>query len=103
MQHNPSLKKEYCWKSRWNIDPQNKKMKGKKFSELPGDLIGQPCLKQQISVWQQTVTDEVLIGAHGHAVAHTQGAQHLQHLQHQQRLKKYHENLQKTDDGEVLI
>lgn len=49
---------------------------------VPGDLISQTCLEQQVSVWQQVVTDEVLIVPHCHTMALTQGAQHLQHLEH---------------------
>lgn len=56
------------WRRHWKI--------------VPGDPISQTCLEQQVSVWQQVVTDEVLIGPHRHTMAHTQRAQHLQHLEH---------------------
>lgn len=55
---------------------------GNQIIKLPGDLINETCLEQQISVWQQTVTDEVLIGPHRHTMAHTQRTKHLQHLEH---------------------
>lgn len=55
----------------------------KKYTEIaPGHVIYQACLEQQVSVWQEFVTDEVLIVPHCHTMAHTQRAQHLQHLQH---------------------
>lgn len=50
---------------------------------VPGDLINQTCLEQQVSVWQQAVTDVVLIGPHRHVGAHTQRSQHLQDLESQ--------------------
>lgn len=49
---------------------------------IPCHSINETRLKKQVSTWQQAVTDEVLIGAHCHAVAHTQRAQHLQNLEH---------------------
>lgn len=52
------------------------------FKLLPGDLINQTCLEQQVSLWQQIVTDEVLIGPHRYTMAHAERAQHLQHLEH---------------------
>ena len=47
---------------------------------VPGDLVDQTALQKQVSVGEQAVTDEVLVGAHGHAVTQRQGRQHLQHL-----------------------
>ena len=52
----------------------------RRTAALPGDLVDQPALQQQVSVGEQAVTDEVLVGAHGHAVTQGQGRQHLQHL-----------------------
>ena len=49
---------------------------------VPGDTVSQTCLEQQVSVWQQVVTNEVLIGPHRHTMAHTQRAKYLQHLEH---------------------
>lgn len=49
---------------------------------VPCDSINETCLKKQVSIWQQTITDEVLIVPHCHTMAHTQRAQHLQHLEH---------------------
>lgn len=54
----------------------------KTLKMVPCDLINQTCLEQQVSSWQEIVTDKVLIGPHCHTMAHTQGAQYLQHLEH---------------------
>lgn len=52
----------------------------KKIVFIPCNLINKACLKKKVSTWQQAVTDEVLIAAHCHAMAHTQRAEHFQHL-----------------------
>ena len=48
---------------------------------VPLNVINQSRLQEQIPFRQQVVTDEVLVGPHGHAVTDAQGAQHVQNLQ----------------------
>jgi hypothetical protein len=47
---------------------------------LPLDIVHQSGLEEQVSLGQQVITDEVLVGADRHPVAHAQGAQHVQDL-----------------------
>ena len=47
----------------------------------PGDIVDEVCLQQKLAAREQVLSDEVLVGAHGHAIAHTQGTQHIQHLE----------------------
>lgn len=47
---------------------------------LPADVIDESRLQQQVSAGQQVITDQVLVGANGHTVTHTQRAQDVQHL-----------------------
>jgi len=39
---------------------------------IPAYVVDQAGLQQQFSSWQQVVTDQVLVGAHRHAVTHAQ-------------------------------
>ncbi|TNN87235.1 hypothetical protein EYF80_002437 [Liparis tanakae] len=56
------------------------KLKGDAVSSSPLDIVDQLGLQQQISLGQQVITDEVLIGPHSDAVTHTQRAEHIQNL-----------------------
>lgn len=47
---------------------------------IPAYVVDQAGLQQQISSWQKVVTDQVLVGAHCHAVTYTQRTQHIQNL-----------------------
>lgn len=44
---------------------------------LPRHVINQPCLQKQVSSGQQVVTDQILVGSHGHPIAETEGAQDI--------------------------
>lgn len=46
----------------------------------PGDIVNEVGLQQEFSTREQVLCDEILVGAYGHAIAYTQGTQHLQHL-----------------------
>ena len=46
----------------------------------PGHMVHQLGLQEQVSSRQQVVTDQILIGSHGHIVTDTQGTQDVQHL-----------------------
>lgn len=46
----------------------------------PGDIVDEVCLQQKLTAREQVLGYEILIGAHGHAITHTQGTQHVQHL-----------------------
>ena len=39
----------------------------------PGDIVDEVCLQQKLAAREQVLSDEILVGAHGHAIAHTQG------------------------------
>lgn len=44
---------------------------------LPRHVVNQPCLQEQVSPGQQVVTDQILVGSHGHPIAETEGAQDI--------------------------
>lgn len=54
----------------------------KELGIVPCNSINKARLKEKVSTWQQAVTDEVLIVANCHAMAHTHRAEHLQNLEH---------------------
>lgn len=47
----------------------------------PGDIVDEVCLQQKLTTREQVLGNEILVGAHGHAITHTQRAQHVQHLE----------------------
>lgn len=47
---------------------------------LPGDIVYNVGLQQQVAAWEQVFSDEVLVGPHSHTVTHTQRAQDVQNL-----------------------
>lgn len=70
------------WQDEREKKGSEKKEKKDSYFKIPGDSISQTRLEQQVSIWQEFVTDDVLIVAHCYTMAHTQRAQHLQHLEH---------------------
>lgn len=48
---------------------------------LPGYIVNQSCLQEQVSPGQQVVTDQILVGSHCNPIAETEGAQDIQNLQ----------------------
>lgn len=48
---------------------------------LPLDIVDQLRLQQQISLGQQVVADQVLIGSYSDPITHTQGAEDVQNLE----------------------
>lgn len=48
---------------------------------LPGHIVNQPCLQEQVSPGKQVVTDQILVGSHCNSIAETEGAQHIENLQ----------------------
>lgn len=53
---------------------------------LPGDIVYNVGLQQQVAAWEQVFSDEVLVGPHSHTVTHTQRAQDVQNLKADTRL-----------------
>lgn len=47
---------------------------------LPLNIIDQSSLKQQVPLWKEVVTDQILIGSHCHPIANAEGAQDIQDL-----------------------
>lgn len=47
----------------------------------PGDIVDEVCLQQKLTAREQVLGNEILVGAHSHAITHTQGTQHIQHLE----------------------
>lgn len=39
----------------------------------PGDIVDEVCLQQKLTAREQVLSNEILIGAHSHAVTYTQG------------------------------
>lgn len=54
---------------------------GQGLGARPGDKVDEVCLQQKLAAREQVLSNEILVGAHGHAIAHTQGTQHVQHLE----------------------
>lgn len=50
---------------------------GQRLGARPGDIVDEVCLQQKLSAREQVLSNEILVGAHGHAIAHTQGTQHI--------------------------
>lgn len=50
---------------------------GIKMVALPCHVINQPCLQKQVSPGQQVVTDQILVGSHGHPIAETEGTKDI--------------------------
>lgn len=48
---------------------------------LPGHIINQPCLQEQVSPGQQVITNQILVGSDCDPIAETEGAQHIENLQ----------------------
>lgn len=48
--------------------------------QLPGDIVYNVGLQQEVATWQQVFSDEVLVGPHSDAVTHTKRAQDIQDL-----------------------
>lgn len=51
------------------------------LSHLPGDIVDDVGLKQQVATGQQILCDEILVGPDSHAVAHAQRAKNIQDLE----------------------
>lgn len=49
--------------------------------DQPGDIVDEVCLQQKLTPREQVLGNEILVGAYGHAITHTQGTQHIQHLE----------------------
>lgn len=54
---------------------------GPEVGARPGDIVDEVCLQQKLAAREQVLGNEILVGAHGHAIAHTQGTQHIQDLE----------------------
>ena len=54
---------------------------GQSLGVRPGDIVDEVCLQQKLTAREQVLSNEILVGAHGHTIAHTQGTQHVQHLE----------------------
>ena len=52
----------------------------KGWGARPGDIVDEVCLQQKLAAREQVLSNEILVGAHGHTIAHTQGTQDIQHL-----------------------
>lgn len=59
---------------------------GVSVSYLPGDIVHNVGLQQQVAAWEQVFSDEVLVGPHSYTVTHTQRAQDVQNLKANTRL-----------------
>ena len=54
---------------------------GQGLRARPGDIVDEACLQQKLTAREQVLGNEILVGAHGHAIAHTEGTQHIEHLE----------------------
>lgn len=52
---------------------------------LPCHIVNKPRLQEQVSLGQQVVTDQILVGSHCDPIAETEGTQHVQNLQQDTR------------------
>lgn len=55
---------------------------------LPGDIVYNVGLQQQVTTWKQVFSDEVLVGPHSDTITHTERAQDIQNLRADVRLLK---------------
>lgn len=53
---------------------------------LPGDIVYNVGLQQQVTTWKQVFSDEVLVGPHSDTITHTQRAQDIQNLRADRRV-----------------
>ena len=47
---------------------------------MPGDIVYNVGLRQEVTTWQQVFGDEVLVGPHRNTITHTKRAQDIQNL-----------------------
>jgi hypothetical protein len=52
-----------------------------RLETTPGDIVDEVRLQQKLTAREQVLSNEILVGAHGHTIAHTQGAEHIQDLE----------------------
>lgn len=48
--------------------------------QVPGDIVYNVGLQQEVTTWQQVFSDEVLVGPHSNTITHTKRAQDIQDL-----------------------
>lgn len=56
---------------------------------LPGDIVHNVGLQQQVAAREQVFSDEVLVGPHSYTVTHTQRAQDVENLKADTRLSVF--------------
>lgn len=48
--------------------------------QVPGDIVYNVGLQQEVTTWKQVFSDEVLVGPHSYTITHTKRAQDIQDL-----------------------